>query len=135
MSGARVVAVVMAVTSLVIVATTLTWPGGNAGVPGPALVPRLLGATLLLVSLVLVRTPGPSAPPMVRHQGAVPATMLLLPVYAAGWRVVPFGVLTAAVLLTFFRLTGTRWKVALPAAVAMAVTLQLLFERGLGVRF
>ncbi|HTU99312.1 MAG TPA: tripartite tricarboxylate transporter TctB family protein [Luteitalea sp.] len=135
MSGARVVAFVMAVGSLAIVATTLAWPGGNAGVPGPALVPRLLGVALLLVALVLVRTPGTSAPPMVRHHLAVPATMLLLAVYAAGWRVVPFGVLTAAVLLTFFRLTGTRWTVALPTAVGMAVTLQLLFERGLGVRF
>lgn len=135
MSGARLVAVTLAVVALAVLATTLGWPAGNQGVPGPALVPRLLGASLLVVALVLVRTPGPSAPPFVRHQLAVPATMALLAVYAALWRIVPFGVLTAGVLLVFLRLTGTRWAVALPTAAVMATALQLLFERGLGVRF
>ena len=78
---------------------------------------------------------GTGAPPFARHTLAVPATMALLVVYAAGWRLVPFGVLTAVVLLAFLRLTGTRWAVALVTAAIMAVALQLLFERGLGVRF
>jgi hypothetical protein len=134
-NGARLVAVVMAVVAFLIVITTLAWPPGNQGVPGPALVPRLLGVALLATALLLVRTPGTSAPPFARHTVAVPVAMALLVVYAAGWRLVPFGLLTAGVLLAFLRLTGTRWTVALVTAGAMAVALQLLFERGLGVRF
>jgi hypothetical protein len=61
--------------------------------------------------------------------------MALLGAYAFLWRVVPYGVLTAIVLLAFFRLTGLGWRGAAIAAALMASTLQLLFERGLGVRF
>jgi hypothetical protein len=135
MNGARLVAAVMAVVAVLIVITTVAWPPGNQGVPGPALVPRLLGVGLLVTALLLVRTPGTSAPRFARHTVAVPVTMALLIGYAAGWRLVPFGVLTAVVLLAFLRLTGTRWAVAVVSAGVMAVALQLLFERGLGVRF
>ena len=135
MSGPRLVAAAMALVACLIVVTTLAWPGGNQGVPGPALVPRLLGVGLLITSLLIARAPGTGAPSFARHTLAVPATMVLLIVYATGWRLVPFGVLTAVVLLAFLRLTGTRWAVALVTAAIMAVALQLLFERGLGVRF
>ena len=45
------------------------------------------------------------------------------------------GVLTGVVLLAFLRITGVPWRAAGIAAVLMATVLQLLFERGLGVRF
>ena len=63
------------------------------------------------------------------------AAMALLATYALLWRVVPYGGLTGIVLLAFLRLTGLRWRGAIVAAAVMAITLQLLFERGLGVRF
>jgi hypothetical protein len=61
--------------------------------------------------------------------------MALLAVYALLWRLVPYGVLTGVVLLAFLRVTGLTWRGAAIAAALMATTLQLLFERGLGVRF
>jgi len=114
---------------------TFGYPPGNNGVPGPGLVPRVLGLALALVGSLLLRTPGPGAVPRVRHHLAIPATILLLLLYALLWRVVPFGVLTGVVLLTFLRLTGVRWQGATIAAVLMAAALQTLFEGGLGVRF
>jgi hypothetical protein len=113
----------------------MTYPPGAQGVPGPALVPRVLGLALLVVSVVLLRSPGPTAAPFFRHHRIVPITMALLAAYALLWRVVPYGVLTGIVLLAFLRLTGLRWRGAIVAAAVMATTLQLLFERGLGVRF
>ena len=77
------------------------------------------------------------APSWVRHHRAVPATMALLAAYVLLWRVIPngHGVLTGLVLIAFFRITGLSWRPAGVAAVMMATVLQLLFERGLGVRF
>lgn len=135
MTGPRVVAVVLTALAAVVLLATLTYPPGSQGVPGPALVPRVLALGLLVTGLLLVRSPGRGAPPFVRHHRAVPATMALLAAYALLWRVVPYGVLTGLVLLGFLRLTGVRWRGAVIAAALMATTLQLLFERGLGVRF
>jgi hypothetical protein len=137
MSGPRLVADVLACLGVVIVLATLAWPPGSQGVPGPALFPRVLGAALLCVSLLIHRTPGTAAPPWVRHQRQVPLTMALLAVYALLWRAIPngHGVLTGLVLLAFLRLTGLAWRGAVITAVLMATVLQLLFERGLGVRF
>ena len=63
--------------------------------------------------------------------------MGLLAAYALLWRAVPHGhgVLTGLVLLAFLRITGLSWRSAGISAVLMATVLQLLFERGLGVRF
>lgn len=135
MTGPRTVAAILAVLAVVILATTATYPAGSQGVPGPALVPRVLGIALLAVSVLLLRSPGTGAPPFVRHHRAVPIAMTLLAAYVLLWRVVPYGLLTGLVLLAFLRLTGLGWKGAIAAAVIMAATLQLLFERGLGVRF
>jgi hypothetical protein len=135
MTGPRLVAAVLALLAVLILVTTMSYPPGAQGVPGPALVPRVLGLALLAVSLVLLRSPGTGAPPFVRHHRVVPIAMALLATYALLWRVVPYGVLTGIVLLAFLRLTGLRWRGAIVAAAVMAITLQLLFERGLGVRF
>lgn len=135
MTGPRIVACVLGAMALAILATTWTFPPGSQGVPGPGLVPRLLGVALLALSAVLLWAPGTGAPALVRHHRAIPAAMALLAAYALLWRALPYGVLTGVVLLTFFRLTGLAWRGALIAAVLMATTLQLLFERGLGVRF
>ena len=135
MSGPRVVAVVLGVLALAILASTLGFPPGSQGVPGPGLVPRILGAALLLVAGGLLWALGTGAPRVVRHHREIPAAMALLVAYAFLWRIVPYGVLTAFVLLGFFRLTGVGWRGAIIAAALMATTLQLLFERGLGVRF
>ncbi|WP_396625070.1 tripartite tricarboxylate transporter TctB family protein [Luteitalea sp.] len=137
MSGPRLVADVLAVIAAAIALTTMSWPAGTQGVPGPALVPRVLAVALFSVSLMIHRHPGTAAPPWVRHQREVPLTMGLLAVYALLWRVVPngHGVLTGLVLLAFLRLTGLTWRGAAITAVVMATVLQLLFERGLGVRF
>ncbi len=135
MSGPRVVAAALAALALVILAATLGYPGGSQGVPGPAVVPRLLGVSLLIIGLWLVRSPGTGAPRLVRHQAAIAATIAVLVVYVALWRAVPYGVLTGFVLLAFMRLTGLGWRGAIVSAAIMATTLQLLFERGLGVRF
>jgi len=137
MSGPRVVSIVLAVLGVGIVAAPLPWPPGSEGVPGPAMVPRVLAVALVIVSVLIYRSPGTSAPPWVRHHGAVPATMALLAAYALLWRVIPngHGVLTGIVLLAFLRITSVSWRSAGIAAVLMATVLQLLFERGLGVRF
>ena len=136
MTGARVVETLLAVLGAAVVVASRTYPPGAYGVPGPALVPQLLGVSLVLVAVALLRTGEVGATaPFVRHRTAVPLTMALLAVYALLWRVVPHGVLTGLVLLAFLRLTGTRWRSAVIAAALMATTLQLLFERGLGVRF
>ncbi|BCS34721.1 hypothetical protein TBR22_A39470 [Luteitalea sp. TBR-22] len=137
MRGPRLVAQVLAVLAAAIALTTMHWPGGSQGVPGPALVPRVLALALLVVSLLIFRSPGTSAPAWVRHHREVPLTMALLAVYALLWRVVPngHGVLTGVVLLAFLRITGLSWRGAGVTAVLMATVLQLLFERGLGVRF
>ena len=137
MSGPRVVSIVLAVLGVAIVAATVPWPPGSQGVPGPALVPRVLAVALVIVSALIYRAPGTSAPAWVRHHNAVPATMGLLAAYALLWRAVPHGhgVLTGLVLLAFLRITGLSWRSAGISAVLMATVLQLLFERGLGVRF
>ena len=137
MSGPRIVSIVLAVLGVAIVVATIPWPPGNQGVPGPALVPRVLAGALVVVSLLIYRAPGTSAPAWVRHHGAVPATMALLAAYALLWRAIPHGhgVLTGIVLIAFLRVTGLSWRPAGIAAVLMATVLQLLFERGLGVRF
>lgn len=137
MSGPRIVSLVLALLGVAIAVATLPWPPGSQGVPGPALVPRVLAAALVIVGLLIYRAPGTSAPAWVRHHRAVPATMGLLAVYALFWRAIPHGhgVLTGVVLLAFLRITGLQWRSAGIAAVLMATVLQLLFERGLGVRF
>ncbi len=134
MSGPRVVAAALAALAAVVLLVTITYPPGSGGVPGPALMPRVLGVALLAVSLLLVRSPGSGAPPVVRHHRAIPVTMAALAGYALLWRVAPYGVLTGVFLLVFLRLTGLRWRGAIVAAVVMATILALLFERGLGVR-
>lgn len=135
MAGPRLVAVALAVLALAVLAATWQFPGGNQGVPGPAVVPQILGGALLLVAAWLTWQPGTGAPPLVRNQRTIPLTMALLAAYALLWRVVPYGVLTGLVLLAFLRATGLTWRGAVIAAALMATTLQLLFERGLGVRF
>jgi hypothetical protein len=136
MTGARIVETLLAVLGAAVVIATRTYPSGSHGVPGPALVPQLLGVSLVLVAVALLRTGEAGATaPFVRHKRAVPITMALLAAYALLWRAVPHGVLTGLVLLIFLRLAGTRWRSAMIAAAIMATTLQLLFERGLGVRF
>jgi len=135
MTGPRMAAAILAVIGGAITLATLGYPPGAGGVPGPALVPRVLGIALVLVASWITRAPGSGGPPVVRHHVAVPATMAVLVAYALLWRVMPYGVLTGLVLLTFLRLTGVSWRGALVAAVLMAATLQVLFERGLGVRF
>ena len=137
MRGPRLVAQALALLAAAIVLTTMAWPAGTQGVPGPALVPRVLAIALLVVALLILRNPGTSAPAWARHQREVPLTMALLAVYALLWRVVPngHGVLTGLVLLAFLRITGLTWRGAGITAVLMATVLQLLFERGLGVRF
>lgn len=135
MSGPRVVAAVLGALALAIVATTWRFPAGSQGVPGPAVVPQLLGLALLGVSAWLLWAPGTGAPALVRNQRVIPLAMALLAGYALLWRVVPYGVLTGVVLLAFLRLTGLGWRGAVIAATLMATTLQVLFERGLGVRF
>lgn len=135
MTGPRVVAALLAALGAAVVFATIAYPPGSMGVPGPALVPRVLGVALVVVALLIVRTPGAAGPPVVRHRAAVPITMGLPGVYALLWRLAPHGALTGLVLLAFLRLTGVRWRGAVVAAAALATTLQLLFERGLGVRF
>jgi hypothetical protein len=135
MTGPRIVAAVLGVIALAILATTWGFPPGSQRVPGPAVVPQLLGAALVVVAAALLRAPGSGAPPLVRHHRAIPAAMALLAAYALLWRVVPYGVLTGLVLVAFLRITGLGWRGAVIAAALMATTLQVLFERGLGVRF
>lgn len=135
MSGPRLAALVLAIVGAAVAVATSSYPGGAHGVPGPALVPAVLGLALVVVALIIVRAPGAAGPPFVRHHRAVPLTMALLAAYALLWRVVPYGVLTGVVLLVFLRVTGVAWRGAVIAAAGMAVTLQVLFERGLGVRF
>ena len=135
MIGPRTAAAVLAVLGLGVTLATLAYPPGAQGVPGPALVPRLIGIALIAVASLIVRFPGTAGPPILRHRRALPATMALLIAYGLLWRVVPYGVLTGLLLLVFLRLTGVSWRGAVIAAAAMAGTLQLLFERGLGVRF
>ena len=135
MIGPRAAGAVLAVLGLAVTLVTLGYPPGAQGVPGPALVPRLLGIALVVVASLIVRYPGAGGPPIVRNRLAVPVTMALLVAYGLLWRVVPYGVLTGLLLLAFLRLTGVSWRGAVIAAVAMAGTLQLLFQRGLGVRF
>jgi hypothetical protein len=135
MSGPRVVAAALGVLALAILSTAWTFPAGSQGVPGPAVVPQLLGTALLAVSGWLLWSPGSGGPRLVRHHAAIPLTMALWAVYALLWRTVPYGVLTGVVLLAFLRVTGVGWRGAVVAATLMATTLQVLFERGLGVRF
>jgi hypothetical protein len=135
MIGPRAAAAVLAVLGLGVTLATLAYPPGSQGVPGPALVPRLLGIALVVVASLIVRSPGSGGPPIIRNRRAVSATMALLVAYGLLWRVVPYGVLTGLLLLVFLRLTGVLWRGVSIAAVAMAGTLQFLFQRGLGVRF
>lgn len=135
MTGPRTAAAALALIGLAVTLATLGYPTGTQGVPGPALVPRLLGIALVVVASLIVRSPGGAGPPVVRHRLAVPVTMALLVAYALLWRVVPYGVLTGVMLLVFLRLTGVSWRGAVIAAAVMAGTLQALFQRGLGVRF
>ena len=134
MSGHRVVAVALLGLGLAVLAWTLGFPGGTHGVPGPALMPRLLGGALVLAALGLLRTPAPAGGP-VRHQREIAVTCLLLVVYAALWTVVPFGALTAVILLVFLRMTGASWRGAVLLAGLSGVLLHVVLEQVLAVRF
>jgi hypothetical protein len=134
MQSHRTTAIALLVLGLAVLARTLDYPPGTHGVPGPALVPRLLGTALILVAFGLLRAPT-GTPVAVRQPAAIAVTVALLVAYAALWSVVPFGVLTAAVLLVFLRLTGTAWRGALALALTSGALLHVVLVRVLGVRF
>lgn len=134
MSGPRVIALALLAIGLAVVARTFAFPAGVHGVPGPALVPRLLGAALVATALILLRAPV-TPHDAARQPRAIAVTVVLLVAYAALWSLVPFGVLTAAILLTFLRLTGASWRGALALAVLTGATLQVVLEQVLAVRF
>ena len=54
MSGPRLVAVVLGAVALAILIATWSFPPGRQGVPGPALVPQVLGVALLVLAGVLL---------------------------------------------------------------------------------
>jgi hypothetical protein len=134
MTGSRVAAVGLLGLALWVLAWTVGFPAGMHGVPGPGLMPRLLGGALALVALQLLRTPTPSPGP-IRQQREIALTCLLLVVYAALWTVVPFGALTAAILLAFLRMTGASWRGAVLLAGMAGVLLHVVLVQVLAVRF
>lgn len=136
MNGARLTAVTLMAVAVAAGLGTVGYPAGSQGVPGPALLPRLLAAVLLVASAWLVAWPPSSAPPPMtsRRARAIAWTLVGLLVYVALWNVVPFVVRTALALLLFLRVLDVAWRPAVVTALVLAGAVFVVFERLLAVR-
>lgn len=136
MTGARATSVALMALAIAALLGTLGYPGGAQGVPGPALVPRLVAVALLLTAAwVAARPDALELYPMSSQRArAVVVTAVSLLAYVALWDVVPFVVRTAAALLLYLRLLDIAWRPAAIAAVALAVSVFVVFERFLAIR-
>lgn len=136
MNGARVTAVLLMAVAVAVALGTVGYPAGSQGVPGPALLPRLLAAALLIASAWLVARPPSGAPPPMdpRRARAIAWTVVGLLVYVALWDVVPFVVRTALALLLFLRVLDVAWRPAVVTAAVLAGAVFVVFERLLAVR-
>lgn len=110
--------------------------------PGPGFFPLIVSAALLLVAVALVvaaarhRAPTRVAPPAAPPRAwALVLAVLALAVYIALFERLGFVLSTAALLAFFFGvLARYRWPLAVGAAVAVAFTTRLVFDRWLQVR-
>lgn len=136
MTGARVTAGALMVLAVAAGLGTLGYPGGAQGVPGPALVPRLVAVALLVTAGWLVARPDAPAlhPLTARRARAIAVTCVSLLAYVALWDAVPFVVRTAVALLLFLRLLDIAWRPAAIAAAALSVSVFIVFERFLAIR-
>lgn len=136
MSGPRLVGLILLALAAAAVLTTLGYPAGRAGVPGPALFPRLVALALAACAVALVWQPD-GAPALDVPPGrprAIAWTAVLLLVYVATWEVVPFVPRTALFLVAFLRLLAVSWTGALVTALGLSVVTFVVFERLLAVR-
>ena len=136
MNGTRMTAAALLLLALLAAVGTLGYPGGSQGVPGPALVPRLVALVLgLAAAWVLARPGAADSPPPVAGRGvAIGWTLAGLVAYAALWNVVPFVVRTVVFLVLFLRLLDIAWRPAAVTAVALAGAVFVLFEHLLAIR-
>ncbi len=136
MTGARLTAAVLTVLAALAGLATLGYPGGTQGVPGPALGPRLAAMALLVTAgWLTVRADPPALHPLSRQRArAIAITCASLLAYVALWDAVPFVVRTGVALLLFLRLFEIAWRPAALAAVALAVSVFVVFERVLAIR-
>lgn len=136
MNGTRLVGLALVLAAAAALLATLGYPAGRAGVPGPALFPRLVALALLTSGLWLAWRPGDEArldiPP--GRPRAIAWTAVLLLLYVATWDVVPFVPRTAVLLAAFLRLLAVSWTGTLVTAVALPVVVFVVFERLLAVR-
>jgi putative tricarboxylic transport membrane protein len=136
MSGVRLIGLMLLALAAAAILASLGYPAGRAGVPGPALFPRLVGAALAACALWLIWRPGIATPldiPPGRPR-AIAMTAVLLVAYAATWDVVPFVPRTALLLVAFLRLLSVGWTGTLVTAVGLSVVTFVVFERLLAVR-
>lgn len=136
MSGPRIVGLVLLGLAAVAVLATLGYPAGRAGVPGPALFPRLVAVALAGCALALVWQPA-GAPALDIPPGrprAIAWTAVLLLTYVATWEVVPFVPRTALFLVAFLRLLSVSWTGTLVTALGLSIVMFVVFERLLAVR-
>ncbi len=136
MNGARMTTVALMVVAIAAGLATLGYPAGSQGVPGPALLPRLVAGVLLLAGAWLVVRPAAAGvPPLPAGRArAIAWTLVGLIAYAALWTIVPFVVRTAVGVLLFLRVLDVAWRPAAITAIALAGAVFVVFERLLAVR-
>lgn len=136
MNGARVTTAALMAVAIAAGLGTIGYPAGSQGVPGPALLPRLVAVVLLLAGVwLLVRPVSVALPPLPAGRArAIAWTLAGLIGYAALWNVVPFVVRTAVALLLFLRVLDVAWRPAAITAIALAAAVFVVFERLLAVR-
>lgn len=112
-----------------------TFPPGVGGLPGPGFFPRVIGAVMAALAILLLafacRRPGPAP-------GAAPVkpvllTVLLLAGYLALWERVPFALRTLLFVVLYLRCLGQSWRAAVQVALGLTLFVVAAFQYGLRV--
>jgi putative tricarboxylic transport membrane protein len=131
------------VSGLLIIAGSLKMTIGSLGEPGPGFLPLVVGALLVLMSIVLFigalrrkRGQQDAAGIGRKERLKIYATSLSLLLYALVLRPVGFVVVTLFLLVFLFKVIGElRWKISLAGSVLTTLFFYLLFRVWLEVPF
>ena len=135
MTGTRVIALGLGALGLGVGLSTIGYPPGEYGVPGPALFPRAVAIGLVIVAARLAASPDVDVPPLPPGRArAILWTLAALLLYVAVWDVVPFVPRTALLVVVFLRLLAVSWTATAVTAASLSLVVFFVFERLLAVR-
>lgn len=120
---------------LLLLTSAAAFPPGVGGLPGPGFFPRVIGAVMVALAILLLalvwRGPGPA--PGAAPLKPVLLTVLLLAGYLALWERVPFALRTLLFVALYLRLLGQSWRAAVQVALGLTLFVVTAFQYGLRV--